>query len=335
MKPGFSRTLRCLAVLCLAVAGVTPRVYPQSTPTLAVQLYAGLSITGSVGSVWAIQYTTNLAQSNAWSCLTFLQLPTTNYLWTDTSVPATGRRFYRAVASSPTNMIFIPPGTFMMGSPTTEVDRYYDESPQMAVTISRGFWMGQHAVTQQEYQAVVGNNPSYFTGDSNRPVEMVSWNDATNYCGDLTQQDLAAGRIPAGSGYRLPTEAEREYACRAWTSTRFSYGDDPGYTNLTDYAWYSANSGGTTHPVGQKLPNPWGLVDMHGNVWEWCQDWYGPYPGGTVIDPQGPATGANRVIRGGSWYDPPANCRSARRSSYPLYANSNFGFRFVLAPSQP
>jgi len=134
--------------------------------------------------------------------------------------------------------------------------------------------------------------------------------------------------------YRLPTEAEWEYGCRAGTSTRFSYGDDPGYTNLTNYAWYWDNSGGETHAVGQKLANPWGLYDMHGNVWEWCQDWYGGYPGGIVLDPQGPDSGSCRVISGGDWHDYPGGCRSARR------LNSNFdpdsgrngdiGFRIVL-----
>jgi formylglycine-generating enzyme required for sulfatase activity len=149
-------------------------------------------------------------------------------------------------------------------------------------------------VTQNEYQTVTGGNPSWFNGDRtsagyrdygvdlSRPVEWVSWEDATNYCGQLTERERTGGRIPTNCVYRLPTEAEWEYACRAWTSTRFSYGDDPGhttetaetvgYTNLTNYAWYLENSSGTTHPVGQKLANPWGLHDMHGNVWEWCQD---------------------------------------------------------------
>jgi formylglycine-generating enzyme required for sulfatase activity len=154
----------------------------------------------------------------------------------------------------------------------------------------------------------MGSNPSGFNGvrqdypepgtntdfgtDLNRPVETVSWNDATNYCSRLTQQERAAGQIAANSVYRLPTEAEWEYACRAWTSTRFSYGDDPGYTNLTNYAWYWNNSVGTSHPVGQKLPNPWGLYDMHGNVWEWCEDWIDTYPGGIAVDPQGPSWGS-------------------------------------------
>jgi formylglycine-generating enzyme required for sulfatase activity len=216
----------------------------------------------------------------------------------------------------PMNMAFIPPGTFRMGSPTNEVGRQDNEGPQTAVTISRGFWMGKYEATQREYLAVMGSNPSYFTGDTNRPVEMVSWVDATNYCARLTQRERAAGRIPTNSVYRLPTEAQWEYACRAWTSTRFSHGDDLGYTNLTNYAWYLDNSGDMTHPVGPKLPSPWGLYDMHGNVWEWCQDWWGDYPGWIAVDPQGPATGSCRVFRGGSWAfstDRSGNCRSADR----------------------
>jgi formylglycine-generating enzyme required for sulfatase activity len=209
------------------------------------------------------------------------------------------------------------------------------------VTISRGFWMGKYEVTQGEYESVTGSNPSLFLGDPNRPVERVFWFDATNYCAVLTQRERVAGRIAANSVYRLPTEAEWEYACRARTSTRFSNGDDPGYTNLTSYAWYFANSGGTTHAVGQKLPNAWGLYDMHGNVWEWCQDYFDVYPGGIALDPQGPATGGDRVIRGGDWYGnyPGARyCRSAGRFYFLYWIDMYYfgiGFRVVLASSQP
>jgi len=201
--------------------------------------------------------------------------------------------------------------------------------------LSTGFWMGVHEVTQSEYQTVIGSNPSTFPGDTNRPVETVTWDNATNYCRVLTLSERTAGRIPAGWGYRLPTEAEWEYACRAGArTTRFSYDDDLSATALTNYAWYFGNAGSTTHPAGQKLANPWGLMDMHGNVWEWCQDWYGTYPGGSVTDPQGPVSGVNRVVRGGSWNDLADFCRSAGRVNV-VGSTSFFGFRVVLSPGQP
>jgi len=338
-----------LAGLCWAVWAVGPRAVAQTPAGLDIQLYAGLTITGAVGTVYSIEYVNDLAQTNnasAWRCLEFLQLPASPYLWADKSAPATGRRFYRAVVfAAPTNLVFIPPGTFRMGSPTNEVDRFNWEGPQTAVTISRGFWMGKCEITQGEYLAVLGSNPSHFSTnngfaeDLSRPVETVSWDDATAYCAGLTQRERLAGRIATNSVYRLPREAEWEYACRGWTSTRFSYGDDPGYTNLTNYAWYADNFDGTTHPVGQKLANPWGLYDMYGYVLEWCQDWYGNYAGGIAVDPQGPASGEVRMVRGGvenmsgavAWC-----CRSAFRFGIrPDFRTYSIGFRVVLAPGQP
>ena len=301
-------------------------------PSLGVQLYAGLSITGAVSSVYAVQTSTNLAQTNGWTCVALVQLPATNYLWVDTTRPATGQRFYRAVLTAPANMVFIPAGAFRMGSPTNEVGRSADEGPQTVVTLTKGFFMGQDLVIQSNYVALMGFNPSHFTSNTNDPVDSETWIQASNYCAIRTQRELAAGLIPAGTEYRLPTEAEWEYACRAWTSTQFFYGDDPGYTNLTSYAWYSANSGGSTQPVGLKLPNPWGLCDMAGNEWEWCQDWYGSYPGGSTTDPQGLDSGTQRVLRGGSWFNAANYCRSAQRNSgNPAGSNTNIGFRVVLA----
>ena len=341
MKHQFTESYPLLLVLSLAVWPVAPRASAQAPAGLDIRMYAGLSITGAVGTVYSVQYVTNVAQTNTWRCLEFLQLPTSPYLWADKSAAATGRRFYRAIETvAPTNMVFIPPGTFRMGSPTNEVDRNPVEGPQTSVIISRGFWMEKYEVTQGEYQTVMGNNPSYFTGDANRPVEQVSWNDAMNYCAMLTGREQSAGRIATNNVYRLPTEAEWEYACRGWTSTRFSYGDDPGYSNRTEYAWCSDNSAGTTHAVGQKLPNPWGLYDMHGNVWEWCQDRSGYYPGGIALDPIQNSNGnPYRVFRGGGWAGwayIEDTCRCAfRYGDYPYSSSSKIGFRVVLAPGQP
>ena len=244
-------------------------------------------------------------------------------------------------------LVDIPAGTFTMGSPDSELARWTDEGPQTPVTISHAFKMGKYEVTQAEYLSVMGANPSYFPGDLSRPVEQVSWLDASNYCCRLTACEARAGRLPAGYAYRLPTEAEWEYACRAGTTTPFHYGNElrSGMANFYGYYEYLAgdpyhyNAGGIllgrTTSVGSYAPNAWGLYDMHGNVWEWCQDWYGPYSGVSVSDPQGPPTGLDRVIRGGSWSNGAYNCRSAQRVSYdPTYRYNDIGFRVVLAPGQ-
>ena len=333
MNPPLRRIDRVLSLTWVAVQICVRPAVGQTSAELEIQTYAGLTITGEVGKVYSVEYVTDLSHTNdasTWRCLEYLQLPASPYLWADKSAPATGKRFYRAVAmEAPTTMVFIPPGTFRMGSSTNDVDPWDWEGPQTAVTISRGYWMGKQEVTQGEYEAVMGNNPSWFNGirgegdewevdygtDLTRPCEMVSWSDAVAYCAALTERERLAGRIAPNSVYRLPTEAEWEYACRAWTSTRFSYGDDPGYTNLTNYAWHDGNSDEQTHPVGEKLPNQWGLYDMHGSVWEWCQDWWEPYAGGIALDPQGPTSGSLRVIRGGYWHSDAGGCRSAISSS--------------------
>jgi formylglycine-generating enzyme required for sulfatase activity len=200
--------------------------------------------------------------------------------------------------------------------------------------------MGKSEVTQAEYQAVIGSNPSHFAGDSNLPVESVSWVDATHYCATLTARERAAGRIPDGYLYRLPTEAEWEYACRAGTTTATAFGDrlDPTQANFGRRYPFNGAATGTTN-VGSYTPNAWGLHDMHGNVEEWCADWYAEtYPGGSVVDPMGPATGSERVIRGGSWFHDESGCRSATRERVKPDAGrqgSFMGFRVVLAPNQP
>jgi formylglycine-generating enzyme required for sulfatase activity len=201
--------------------------------------------------------------------------------------------------------VLIPAGTFMMGSPDDEKGRDKDESPQHQVTISRPFYMQTTEVTQGQWQKVMGNNPSHFgnCGD-NCPVELVSWNDAQEFIRKLNDME-------GTDKYRLPTEAEWEYAARAGTTTRYYAGDSEN--DLLKTGWYVLNSGGKTRPVGKKPPNAWGLYDMLGNVWEWCQDWLGNYPSGSVVDPEGPSSGFQRVWRGGGWSGYSAGSRTANR----------------------
>lgn len=336
---GFANTYPMRLTTPFALCAIICSAFTDSNGQISLQTYPGLTITGTVGTVYAIEYTTDLTPTNNWLCLSFTQLPSTNYLWVDTSAPVTSRRFYRAAPfTAPTNLVFIPPGTFRMGSPSNELDRVNNEGPQISVTITRGFWMGRFPVTQGDYLAIMGNNPSFFKGDTNRPIDYLFWQDATNYCARLTAREVGTGAIPTNCVYRLPTEAEWEYACRAWTSDRrFYYGDDPDYTSLTNYAWYRTNSGLTTHPVGQLLPNPWGLYDMTGNVWQYCQDTYTNalyYPGGSAVDPQGPPPTANvynHVARGGSLFSQSWECRSASRIGPIPAGEAGFGLRVVLA----
>jgi formylglycine-generating enzyme required for sulfatase activity len=341
MKTKQSLIQTCLLAAAL-LAVVTPPGSAQPRSNLELQFSAGqpsLSLTGTTGTVYCIQYIAGFSSTNVWVDQTLLQAQGATNFWTDPSAPLAGQRFYRAVsvaAPADTNLVFIQPGTFTMGSQTNEGGP--GEHRQMLVTISRGFWIGKYLVTQGEYEAVVGNNPSFFTSangysdDPTLPVESVSWFDATNYCALRTQQEQAAGLIASNLVYRLPTEAEWEYACRAGTTTEFSYGDDPGYTNLVNYSWYLANSGGMSHPVGQKLPNPWGLYDVHGDVYEWCQDWLGAYPGGTALDPQGTDPGGWRGARGGGLANDAPECRSANRFYVsPFLTEDDLGFRLVLS----
>ena len=211
--------------------------------------------------------------------------------------------------------VWIEPGTFLMGSPDTEPDRASDEGPQHEVTISQGFYLGKCEITQAQWEVVMRTTPwvgqDYVQSNPDHPAVYISWNDCQEFIQVLN--DAGGEEI-----YRLPTEAEWEYACRAGTTTGWSFGDDR--RKLGDYAWYRVNAWDVgekyAHAVGTKLANPWGLYDMYGNVWEWCQDWYGSsYSRGSHIDPTGPTTGSFRVMRGGSFsYYPAQNVRSALRS---------------------
>ena len=315
--------------------GVPVYTYPLTIQLLRPRPLTGafqLGITGPPG-VYAVLASSDLAD---WSQAGIVSNALGSVSFVDVTAQLYPRRFYRALPlSPPTNMVFIPPNTFTMGSPPNEQDRAGDEGPQTTVTLTRGFWIGKFEVTQGEYLSVMNTNPSFFPGDLSQPISSVSWFDATNYCWILTQRELAAGRIPVGSHFRLPTEAEWECAARAGTTTRFSYGDDPGYAGLTNHAWLFWNAGLAVHPVGQKLPNPWGLYDMTGNVWEWCQDWYGDLPGGAVTNPTGPPSNpiGLKVMRGGAYDYFENDCRSARRLFFPassFFTDTDLGFRVVL-----
>jgi formylglycine-generating enzyme required for sulfatase activity len=236
-------------------------------------------------------------------------------------------------------LVLISKGTFMMGSPESEEVRYedvegrYEDEVQHEVTLTKDFYLGVTEVTQAQYEKVMGENPSYFQGDkvqgesSNHPVEQVSWEDAVEFCKRLSDlpEEKKAGRV-----YRLPTEAEWEYACRAGRKTAYGFGGNS--QSLSDYAWFRENSGRQTHPVGEKKPNAWGLYDMHGNVWEWCSDWFSDYPEKPVIDPAGVKEGSYRVGRGGCWYGRAFFCRSAHRyKDFPSSRNEYFGLRVALS----
>ena len=225
--------------------------------------------------------------------------------------------------AKPLEMVLIPAGTFLMGLPPDEKERSSGEGPQHKVTISKDFFLGKFEVTQAQWEAVMGDNPSSLAGKPNHPVENVSWNDCQSFVGKLNA--LGVGT------FRLPTEAEWEYACRAGTETRFYWGDDLDESLIKDYAWYGANNRpGGTKEVGLKLPNNWGLFDMSGNVWEWCQDRYGRYTSGSQTDPQGPESGSDRVFRGGGWAYAARACQSALRCFLsPDARSSDFGLRLL------
>jgi formylglycine-generating enzyme required for sulfatase activity len=224
-----------------------------------------------------------------------------------------------------------------MGSPPTEQDRYADEGPRREVTISRPFYMGVCEVTQGQYEPIMGKNPSaepHGGGpvyvDPQYPVGGLSWASAMEFCRLLSEK--------TGRTVTLPTEAQWEYACRAGTTTRYFYGDDPNYSEIVKYAWCAANNQRAQHAVGRLQPNPWGLYDMYGSHWEWCADWFADsYAGAENTDPAGPASGAGHVLRGGCWGNVPVILRTAYRySAAKGPASRDFGFRVIMEwPGEP
>jgi formylglycine-generating enzyme required for sulfatase activity len=231
------------------------------------------------------------------------------------------------VPSVSMEMLWVKPGAFEMGSPLSEKDREDDETPH-TVTLTQGYWLGKYEVTQAQWEKVMGSNPSDFKG-VNRPVERVSWTDVTSFCSKLTASEQAAGRLPAGMTYQLPTEAQWEYACRAGTTTAYAFGD-----SLTSGQANISGGPGETTDVGKYPANGWGFYDMHGNVWEWTADWYEKFTSGAVSDPVGPAVGSARVDRGGSWSDSALGARSALRLRVvPAFSGNYLGFRLSLRPA--
>jgi formylglycine-generating enzyme required for sulfatase activity len=230
--------------------------------------------------------------------------------------------------------VWIEPGTFLMGSAPSGADQGSDEEPRHEVTLSRGFWLGKYEVTQGQWEAVTGAAPwsgrDWVQADASRPAVCISWTDVQAFADRLSR----AG----GAAYRMPTEAEWEYACRAGTTARWSFGDSQG--PMADHAWYHGNAWTAgleqAQPVGRKLPNPWGLHDMHGNVYEWVQDWYGVYAAGAQSDPRGPTWGDRRVLRGGGFAGSAMGARAALRAcGLSDYQASFLGARIVWLGPPP
>jgi formylglycine-generating enzyme required for sulfatase activity len=298
-----------------------------------------LTLKGAPGNLARVEWAGDLV--GPWTTWSNVVLGAEGVLRMDLATESV-RRFYRVASESnlptgPAGFVWIHPGTFLMGSPSTESYRNLNEV-QHTVTLTQGFWISDHEVTQGEFQAVMGNNPSLFTGDLNRPVERVSWYDAGFYCQKLTERERSAGRITEQQAYRLPTEAEWEYAARAGTT-------GPRYGEVNAIAWWGGLTGPTL-PVKQLLPNNWGLYDMLGNVWEWCFDSYNDYPIGSVTDPVWnsgyPNAGATdpvnsqpfwRILRGKSYYAfVDWDLRFAyRESAAPNLIREWIGFRTVLS----
>ena len=236
-------------------------------------------------------------------------------------------------------MVWVEPGTFEMGG-----DLNGDEKPKHEVTLTEGYWLGKYPVTQGEWGKIMGSNPSEFKDvGKNAPVESVSWEDAQEFIKKLNTREGSAGRLPGGYKYALPTEAQWEYACRAGTTTEFTYGDSLSSRQANfdgDYPYGGASKGPFLNKiteVGSYAPNAWGLYDMHGNVCEWCEDWYGEdyYKSSPNTDPDGPASGVDRVLRGGSWNDLAGNCRSADRGrGSPSFRDGSIGFRLALRSNE-
>jgi len=322
--------------------------------SLQATLTPTIIIHGLLGSVQQVQFSTNLADTNSWIPLAVIRMDAPTKPFFDTTAGGS-QRFYRTVliGVTDTNLVWIPPGTFLMGSPSNEAARFSSEGPQTPVTLTQGFLMGRYEVRVPEMAAYVTSFAQYVNGsNSGHPAFSVTWQDATNYCALRTAYERAQGMIPADWAYRLPTEAEWEYACRAGTTTPFNLGNElrndavrsdawfngafPYPTNLVVVSPITPGFGGWTN-VGSFQANAFGLYDMHGGEPEWCLDTYlfnllPAYSGVAVTNPVAPQLGDYAVYRGGGLTDPASRCRSAVRRIFRTDTPIEIGFRVVLSP---
>ncbi len=249
-------------------------------------------------------------------------------VWEENARPLESSKVFKLGDNLLLELQHIPAGSFVMGSQQSESGRQNDEGPAHEVTVSSSYYIGRFEITQAQWEKVMGFNPSAFqriTGASNLPVDRVTWFEAVEFTKALSAS------FPGQ--FRLPTEAEWEYACRAGSSTRYPWGDEPKLSEIEKRGWFNSRAEATPHPVGRKLPNDWGLFDMHGNVWEWCLDGLRAYESTSTTDPKGPLDGESRVIRGGSWFNEPEALRSANRHRHPPDSRqTNNGFRVVWIP---
>ena len=298
---------------------------PPELLRLEVELGPKLRVFGEIGTWNRVEWSAKLGPEARWERLADVVI-TTNGVEVVDGISGQATRFYRATEAprpvGPAGYVWITAGAFEMGSPPEESNRDSDEVLH-SVRIRPGFWMSDHETTQGEFESVMERNPSYFEGTT-LPVDTVTWAEAMEYCQRLTEKEGAEGRIGAGWVYRLPTEAEWEYAYRAGTT-----GATPGVVDAM--AWTANNSENRTHDVRTKQANDWGLYDMGGNVWEWCADWYGDYPTEEITNPLGAVEGSSRVVRGGSWFFDDEDCRAAfRRCFVPGFRFYALGFRPIL-----
>jgi formylglycine-generating enzyme required for sulfatase activity len=330
---------------------------PADMANPELELFGGAAITREAGQAWAepgveahdardgnitdqivVTGTVDMNSTGTYLLTYTVQDGAGNPATATRMVTVVGNRTVDLNATVAMDMIWCPPGTFTMGSPTTEAGRQADREDEHNVSLTKGFYLGKYEVTQAQYEAVMTGNanslsptPSQWPNNPNRPVEKVSWADAQIFLTRLNAQQSA--KIPAGWAYVLPTESQWEYACRAGTTTAYSWGNTIASSNAN----YSSSGYSQTRDVGLYAANPWGFFDMHGNVWEWTVDWYqAAYPSGNpVIDPTGPASGSTRVLRGGAWFLSGSYLRSAGRgSNTPGFRNGDMGFRVGFQKSQ-